>query len=229
MDAPTTVRTILSPVAFDVRGRFDTTVNLGVGRNELSEAIQNRPDVVAALRQAGAAAANRLLAEAQRTRDVTVGANWSRTRLPQNLPPVSGATPYANDQFSLSLSIPVFTRGIVEGNIGVAAGQQAQAEAQARLALTQARSDFAAAWAAYEQSRALLALYTGGTIARAEEAYRSTESAYLAGGRSLIDVMDALRTLNATRTAANNARYAYLSALAQLEQATGVSGIAPRL
>ncbi len=41
--------------------------------------------------------------------------------------------------------------------------------------------------------------------------------------------MDALRTLNGTRTAANNARYAYLVALATLEQATGISGITPRL
>ena len=42
-------------------------------------------------------------------------------------------------------------------------------------------------------------------------------------------VMDALRTLNATRIQSNQARYAYLLALAQLEQATGVSGVAPRL
>ena len=74
-----------------------------------------------------------------------------------------------------------------------------------------------------------MTLYTGGALNRAEEAYRSTEQAYLAGGRSLIDVLDALRTLNATRIQANQARYAYLLALAQLELATGVSGIAPKL
>jgi len=38
-----------------------------------------------------------------------------------------------------------------------------------------------------------------------------------------------LRTLNATRVGANNARAAYLTALAQLEFATGVNGIAARL
>jgi outer membrane protein TolC len=228
-NVPTTVQTVLSPVAFDVRGRFDTIADPGVSRDEMAQAVPNRPDVLVALRQAGAAAANTLLAEAARSRDVTVGASWNRTRLPQNLPQVQNAQPYANNQFALSLSIPIFTRPIVEGNLAVAAAQQAQVEAQARQVLFQARADFAGAWAGYEQARALLGLYSGGAVARAEEAYASSERAYLAGGRSLLDVMDALRTLNGTRTAANNARYAYLVALATLEQATGISGITPRL
>jgi outer membrane protein TolC len=223
------LQTILSPVAFDVRGKFDARAELGLGRDDMADAVPNRPDVLVALRQAGAASAATLLAEAARWRDVTVGAGWNRTRMPQNLPNLSQATPIANDQFTVNLSIPLFTRGIVEGNIGIAAGQQAQAEALARQALLQARADFAAAWAAHEQAKTLLALYTGAAVARAEEAFRSTERAYLAGGRSLLDVMDALRTLNATRTSANNARYAYLLALAQLEQATGINGILPRL
>ena len=66
-------------------------------------------------------------------------------------------------------------------------------------------------------------------MARAEAAYRSAEQAYTAGGSSLLEVLDALRTLNATRLAANVARTNYLVALAQLEQATGVSGVSPRL
>ena len=229
-EPPTALRTILSPVAFDVRGRFDAGAELGLGRDELAAAVPDRPDVMVALRLAGAAGANRLLAEAARSRDVTVGAGWTRTRIPQNLPQIGGnLSPTANNQVGLTFSVPIFTSGIVEGNIGVAAAQQGQVEAQARLALFQARADFAGAWAGYEQARALLALYTGGAIARAEESYQITERAYLAGGRSLIDVMDALRTLNATRAAANNARFTYLLALAQLEQATGVSGIAPKL
>lgn len=229
--APTTVQTILSPIAFDLRGRLDQVPSLGIGRDELAQAVASRADVVAAARQAAAANANRALAEAGRYRDVTVNGTWLRSRLPQDLP-VSGnpnETIVANDQFGLSFSVPIFTSRIVEGNVGIAAAQQGQAEAQARAALLQARSEFAAAWAAYEQSRALLGLYAGGALARAEEAYRSTEQAYLAGGRSLLDVLDALRTLNATRLQANQARHAYLLALANLEQATGVAGIAPRL
>jgi outer membrane protein TolC len=228
--APTTVQLVLSPVAFDVRGRFDAVPELGIARDELARGIDSRPDVVVATRQAAAANQNRLLAEAARSRDVTLNAGWGRSRLSQNVPNApDGATYHANDQFTVNLSIPIFTRRITEGNVGIASAQQAQAEAGAKATLLQARADFATAWAAYEQSLALLRLYTGGALNRAEEAYRSTEAAYQAGGRSLLEVMDALRTLNATRIAANQARYAYLLALAQLEQASGVAGIAPRL
>lgn len=218
----------LPPVALDVRGRFDAMPTPGVTRDELGDAVQNRADVVAASRAAAAGAANTSLAEAQRSRDVTLNGGWSRSRLSQDLP--SASQPLnATNQFTFSLSVPIFTQQIVRGQIGTAAGQQAQLEAQARLALLQGRADFATAWAAYEQSRALLRLFTGGALNRAELAYRSAEQAYLSGGRSLLDVLDALRTLNATRVAANNARAAYLTALAQLEFATGVSGLAPRL
>ncbi|WPB83524.1 TolC family protein [Sediminicoccus rosea] len=218
----------LPPVALDVRGRFDAMPTPGATREELAEAVQNRADVVAAARAATAGAANTSLAEAQRWRDVTLNGGWSRSRLSQDLP--SASQPLnATNQFTFSLSVPLFTNQIVTGQVGTAAGQQAQLEAQARAALLQGRADFATAWAAYEQSRALLRLYTGGALNRAELAYRSAEQAYLAGGRSLLDVLDALRTLNATRVGANNARAAYLTALAQLEFATGVSGVAARL
>lgn len=219
----------LGALPFEVEGRFTVVPELGLTRQELAEAVQNRPDVVAALRQAGAAGANLALAEASRWRDVTVSAGYARTRLPQNLPDVGGNPAFANNQLSIQFGIPLFTRRIVEGNVGVATGQAAQADAQARAALLQARADFATAWSQVEQSRALLRLYAGGALARAEAAYRSTEQAYLAGGASLLEVLDALRTLNQTRLATNQARGAYLTALANLEHAAGVSGIAPRL
>ena len=223
-----TLRGALSDIAFDVRGDFTAIPDLGIGRDELGTAVQNRPDVVAALRQATAASANVSLAEAARWRDVTVNAGANRTRLQQNVP--SDTVPLrANDQFTLQLSVPIFTRRIVEGNVGVATGQAGQADANARAALLQARADFATAWSQVEQARILLRLYTGGALSRAEQAYRSVEQAYGAGGSSLLEVLDALRTLNATRVAANTARANYLTALAQLEYATGVGGISPRL
>jgi outer membrane protein TolC len=159
---------------------------------------------------------------------VTANAAWGRSRLSQDQP-ASSRQFDANNLFTFNLSVPIFTNRITQGNIGVAQNQQLAYEAQARLAMLQARAEFATAWASYEQSRNLLRLYTGGALGRAELAYRSTQEAYLAGGRNLIDVLDALRTLNLTRVATNNARVAYLTALAQLELATGVGGLAPRL
>ena len=226
--APTAVRTILSPVAFDVRGRFDAIPELGISRDELAQGVASRADVVVAERQSAAASANRLLVEAGRSRDVTVDSTWGRSRLSQDLPD-SRDRLNAINSFGLSLSVPIFTSRIVEGNVATATAQQGQADAIARAALLQARAEFAGAWASVEQTRSLLNLYAGGALGRAEEAYRSTEQAYVAGGRTLLDVLDALRVLNATRIQANQARYAYLVALSQLEQASGVSGVAPRL
>lgn len=225
--APPRGAAALPRAAFDIRGELRAPLALPVPEQELAAAVANRPDVVAARRQAAAAAANTELAQAQQWRDVTASAGWARTRLPQDLPDSPRAVE-ANNLFSFNLSVPIFTGRIVQGNIGVAQGQQAQAEALARAALLQARADFAAALATLEQARNLVRLFTeGGALARAELAYRSTEQAYLAGGRSLLEVLDALRTLNATRVAANNARAAHLAALAALEAATGVSGLLP--
>lgn len=224
--APT--RPALPRVALDPRGNFDAVPEIGISRGELADAVQSRPDVVAAARQASAAAANTAVAEAARSRDVTANAGWARSRLSQDQP-ASSRQIDANNLFTFNLSVPIFTGQIAQGNIGVARNQQLAYEAQARAALLQARADFATAWASYEQSRNLLRLYAGGALGRAELAYRSTQEAYLAGGRNLIDVLDALRTLNLTRVATNNARAAYLTALAQLELATGVGGLAPRL
>ncbi|MBX6373699.1 MAG: TolC family protein [Acetobacteraceae bacterium] len=218
----------LTPTAIAPRGRLDANAVPGVTREQLVEAAEHRPDVVAAARAAAAAAANRALAEAGRSRDVTLGLSASRARADQEVP--GGGERAAHlDAAGFTISIPIFTGRIVEGNIGIAAAQQAQAEAQARAALLSARADVAAAWAAWEQARALRALYDSGALRRAEEAYAIAERAYLAGGRSLLDVLDALRTLNATRTAANQARYSALLALAMLEQASGVTGLMPRL
>jgi outer membrane protein TolC len=217
----------LPALPIDLRGRFDRVPEPGVTRDALAEAVARRPDVVAAERLARAGAAGTSLAEAARWRDVTVNGTWGRSQLSQDQP--TAAQPLiANNQFTVSLGVPIFTRRIVEGNIGAAQGAQAQAEVQARAVLLQARAEFATAWSAQEQARALLRLYTGGALSRAEQAYRSTETAYLAGGRTLLEVLDTLRTLNATRIATNNARAAYLIALAQLEAASGVAGLSPR-
>jgi hypothetical protein len=133
-NAPTTVRTVLSPVAFDLRGRFAVAPELGVGREELARAISIRADVVAAERQVAASAANTRLAEASRLRDVTVNGTAVRSQLPQDIPDAARRVDAIN-QFSVSLSIPIFTARIVEGNVTTAQAQQGQAEALSRAAL----------------------------------------------------------------------------------------------
>jgi len=222
------VPSILAGMPFDLRGRFEETAPLDLTRETLASALPNRPDVLAASRGVNAADANARLAEAGRSRDVSVNGSLTRTELSQDLPNANRPL-RANDTLGIGLSIPIFTSRLTEGNIAVANAQRGQAQAQAQAALANAQADLATAWAAYVQARSLLDLTTGAALRRAEEAYRSTEAAYAAGGRTLLDTLDALRTLNATRVAGNAARAAYLNALAGLELASGIGGIAPRL
>mgnify|MGYP002780722217 CR=1 FL=1 len=215
------------PVAYDLRGSLAAPGALGLTREQLLAGVDSRPDVVAALRGAEQARGNTAVAEAGRFRDVTVGLGGNRTRLNQNFPDSSQQL-RANDTFGLNFSVPIFTSRLVEGNIQAAQAQQGQAELNAEAARLQARADFAAAWAGLEAARALSASFADAALRRAEEAYQITERAYLAGGRSLVEVLDALRTLNATRVAVNQARAGLLLALANLEQASGVQGVFPR-
>ncbi|HEY4253541.1 MAG TPA: TolC family protein [Roseomonas sp.] len=220
------VAAALAPVPFDLRGRLDAPP-LRLTREQLLAALPTRPDVVAAERGATAAGANTRLAEAGRSRDVSVSGSVTRTELSQDLPNATRPL-FGNTTLGVGVSIPIFTSRLTEGNVGIAAGQQRQARAQADGVLAGARADFATAWASYEQARTLLDLTTSQALRRAEDAYRSTDAAYQAGGRSLLDMLDALRTVNATRVSANTARASLLLALAGLEQASGAGGIMPR-
>jgi outer membrane protein TolC len=212
----------------ELGGSLANQAPLGLTQAALAAAIGERPDVLAAERGVAAADASTRLAEAGRSRDLSIGGSLSRTELSQDLPSASRGL-RANNAVGITLSVPIFTQRITEGGIAVAMAQRAQARAQADGVRANALADLAAAWAGYEQARTLMALTSGAVLRRAEEAYRATEAAYLAGGRNLLDVLDALRTLNATRQAANAAQAAHALALATLEQASGVGGIMPRL
>ncbi|MBP0446794.1 TolC family protein [Roseomonas sp. SSH11] len=216
---------LLAPVPLELRGRLDVAPAAPPAREALAEALPNRPDVLAASRGVGAAAANTRLSEAARTRDVTLNGGVTRSEIATDLS--GGARGITS--LGLGATLPIFTARITEANVAVAVAQQGQAAAQASSALAAAQADLATAWAGYRQARALVDLTAGQVLRRAEEAYSSTEAAYRAGGRTLLDVLDALRTLNATRVSANAARAQLLLSLAQLEQASGVAGIAPRL
>ena len=122
---------------------------------------------------------------------MTLNGSWGRSRLSQDLPNSTDPLNAVNS-FGIQLSVPIFTSRIVEGNVATAsrAGRARRRRRRGRAAAGAGR--IRQRLGCLEQARALLNLYTGGALNRAEEAYRSTEQAYLAGGRTLIDVLDAL-------------------------------------
>jgi cobalt-zinc-cadmium efflux system outer membrane protein len=170
-------------------------------------AMDNRPDVIAARRTEEAARRGLDLAYALRHRDVTVGAQYLRAG-PDNT-------------FGVTLSVPIFLFNDFRGDIDKADAQLRQAEAQTRQTTLQAVTDVEKAYTAYELNRQTLQVYTAEALAKAEESYQIAERAYREGASSLLELLDARRTLNQTRVAANQARSDYTLSLYQLEQAVG--------
>jgi len=209
--APADIPRQLANAPVIIEGDLSAKPKAALDDASLRAGLEMRPDVIAA-RNALTGADNALeLARAARYRDLTLGPSVARS---------TNAT-----SVGVSISIPIFTAPLVEANIMVAAGQRSQAQTQADQALLRAQSEFDKAFQTVRLSQDLLQVYTSESLGRAEEAFTITRRAFERGGQTLLDLLDAQRTLNQTRVAANQARLGYLSALFQLEQAAGASGI----
>ena len=181
----------------------------------LRQALDSRADVVAARRSLDAADSSLALARAARYRDITLNPTIGRFK----------ADPSAGTQFTFGVSVPIFNERVVEGNVMIATGQRSQVATQSQAARLTAETEFDKAWRSTELSEELVRVYSGEALARAEEAFRITRAAFERGAQSLLDVLDAQRTLSQTRVAVNQARFTYLSNLFLLEQASGIDGL----
>ncbi len=171
----------------------------------VQDAIEARPDVIAAKERVQAAEKLRDLARAQRTRDVTIGAQYERW-LPGGGPPTEAV--------GLGVSVPLFTGYDFSGDIQKAEVDRyaaldalERARAVARAELGRAASDLNAAADRLERFDTSLL----GAATRSAEA---SEFAFRRGAISVLEVLDARRTLRAVRLEALAARNDYARARA---------------
>ncbi len=169
-------------------------------------ALANRPDIRAAELSLEAAQKGVELAEAQRARDVTVGAQYSRTG--------------GDNTMGVVVSAPLVTRRFANSAIAQATAAKLQAKAQLRLTKTQALTDVEKAFTAYNVSRERLRLFTSSALRTAADVRHIEEIAYRDGAKGLLDYLDAQRTFNQTLVDYNQARFDFLMSLYQLEFAT---------
>jgi len=169
----------------------------------LSAGLDARPDLAAARRRVAAAEAERDLARAKRTRDLTVGVQYEHNL--QNAP---------TNSYGFGVSVPLFIWHEYEGEIARAESdynaarllvEQQQAVAIGQVA--QARSTLLAA----RDRRVRL---EGGLLADAERVAQAAELAYAKGAMGLIDLLDARRTSRQLRLEAVTARADYAKARA---------------
>lgn len=170
----------------------------------VEQAIDARPDVVAARERVQAAEKMRDLARAQRTRDVTIGAQYERW--------IPGGTP--TNSVGVGISVPLFTGYDFSGDIQKAEVERyaaldalARAQAIAGNELRRAAGDLNAAAERVER-------FDTSLLAAATRSAEASEFAFSRGAISVLEVLDARRTLRAVRLEALAARADYAKALA---------------
>jgi cobalt-zinc-cadmium efflux system outer membrane protein len=179
----------------------------------VEQAIEARPDVIAAKERVQAAEKLRDLARAQRTRDVTIGTQYERWI------PGGGV---ATQAVGVGVSVPLFTGYDFSGDI-----QKAEVDRYAAIdALERARAIAGAELrrAAGDLNAAAdrLERFDRSLLAAANRSAEASEFAFQRGAISVLEVLDARRTLRAVRLEALAARNDYAKALAawQAAQAT---------
>lgn len=169
----------------------------------VEQAIEARPDVAAAKARVDAAEKLRELARSLRTRDITVGAQYER---------FSGNLP--ENSVGFGVAVPLFTGYDFSGDIQKAEVDRyaamdalARARAIAMGELRRAASDLNAAADRLERFDASL-------LAAANRSAEASEFAFSRSAISVLEVLDARRTLRAVRLDALGARNDHARALA---------------
>jgi cobalt-zinc-cadmium efflux system outer membrane protein len=169
----------------------------------IAQLAEMRPDVLAAKARVEAAEKLRDLARAQRTRDIVVGAQYER--YPGNLP---------TNSIGIGIAFPLFTGYDFSGDIQKAEVERysaldalARARAVAAIEVQRAASDLNAAAERLER-------FEGSLLGAATRTSQGAEFAFQRGATSVLEVLDARRTLRAVRLESLLARAEHAKALA---------------
>jgi outer membrane protein, heavy metal efflux system len=171
------------------------------------EALAARPDLQAAQGSVTLARHTQELAFANRARDVTGGIEYDR------------AGPINAVGFSVSVDLPFHDRN--QGNIAhskVAITQAMELEAFARSTVL---TDVVTAYATFQTSEKVVALYQSGYLDQAKQSLDITTYVYQQGSGTLLDLLDAERTYRSTQLAYRQALAAYMTSVHQINLAVG--------
>ena len=199
------------PAAYDVTGDFEYKP-LAVTLDELqAKALQNRPDLRAAMLGVTAANSQYALAKANGKEDPTVTANYSH---------VNGISTVT---WAFSIPLAIFDRN--QGNIAQTRIAIRQAEEQQKAASGQVLTDVKDAYEGLEEAAKIAQLLKSKYVDMAQKSRDISEYAYRRGAIALLDFLDAERTYRATQLAYRQAIAAYLASLEQLRQAVGTRNL----
>lgn len=167
----------------------------------------NRPDLKVAHANLEAADYGIHLAQAQRSHDINVAAEYQRVG--------------DDDTLGVVTQIPLFLYNNGKAAVEQAQALRAAAEAQLHQAEIQVDTDVEKAFQAYLAARRSVALYSEENLKQVQKVRDITEFSYQHGAATLLDLLDAERTVRQAASAYNQARSNYQLSIWQLEQATG--------
>ncbi len=189
----------------------------------LARLIDARADVRAAQARVEAALSGTRLADALRTRDVTVGAQY------EHYPQVADPNGASGNSVGVSISMPLFTRYYYQGEIAAAQASLDAAQVALERTRERAQAEVASALAALSSASERVRRNRDELLVAAEKAARAAEYAYQNGAVGVMDVLDARRTLRATRLDALAAQADFSKALAAWKAATETAESESRL
>jgi len=172
-----------------------------------AKALENRPDLRAALLGVNSARSQYELAKSNGKQDVTLSGNYSH---------VNGISAMT---FSVSMPLPIFDRN--QGNIAQTHAAITQAQEQQKLTNGQVLTDVRDAFEGLKSNDRVVKIFTSGARENALKSRDISEYAYRRGAISLLDLLNAERAYRATELAYRQALAAYVTALEQLRQAVG--------
>jgi cobalt-zinc-cadmium efflux system outer membrane protein len=198
---------------FDVNGQFDFSDNLVPLEDFRKIALDERPDLRAAIQSLEQASTNHKLAEANGSTDPTFGAWYTYNS--------SNNNPNGIDTLGLSVSIPlrIFDKNQGEKQrtqIDMARNQQLTDAARAQVF-----SDVDSAYAQVESNIALLKPYKAKYNDQATRVRDTVTYAYQHGGASLMDMLNAQSDYRTVQLAYLQLIGTYLTAAGQLNLSVG--------
>ena len=196
---------------YEVAGAFDYQPLILTLGDLQAKALENRPDLRAAVQGVAAAGSQHELAKANGKVDVTGAGNYSHVN------GISAVT------FNISVPLAIFDRN--QGEIARTQYAITQAQQQQAAARGQVLTDVRDAYEAVETSDRLAKFFRGGALDTSQKNREISEYAYRRGAASLLDFLDAERSYRATQLAWRQTIAQFLTALEQLREAVGTRSL----
>ena len=172
-----------------------------------AKALQQRPDLAAALREEQRADTETLRQRAIRSPNVTVGGGYKRDG------------PFNSVVFGVTVPLKIFNRN--EGGLARAEAELARARNQAALTRTALLLDIQKAFNAVNINQQRVRYIEEEYLDKSEESREIVTASYRLGEANLIDLLDAERVYRETRRIHNQALYEYRISLYELGAAVG--------